>query len=152
MSKEESKEFLDQLFLIMFTLILFLKFLVEAYFEKLNPRFGHNTGVIVLVGILCSFSIYRLAGESPELLADLQFSPSLFFDIILPSIVFPSGFNMRRKKFFRNIKTIMKFGFIATLFCFAIYTASLYGVWKAGLITKWDKDLEEYVPLELDMF
>jgi NhaP-type Na+/H+ or K+/H+ antiporter len=136
----------------MFTVILFLKFLVEAYFEKLNPSFGHNTGVIVVVGIICSFTIYKLAGEEPELLVDLQFSPELFFDIILPSIVFPSGYNMRRKKFFRNIKTIMKFGFIATLFCFAIYTASLYGVWSAGLITKWDKDKNEYVKLDLDMF
>jgi len=45
---------------------------------------------------------------------------------------------MRRKKFFRNIKTIMKFGFIATLFCFAIYSAMVWGASEAGLLTKID--------------
>jgi sodium/hydrogen exchanger-like protein 6/7 len=112
----------------MLMVILFLKFMVEAWFSKVNPAFGHNTGIIVLIGMGCSFAIYRMAGDNPAILSELQFSEKLFFDIILPTIVFPSGFNMRRKKFFRNIKTIMKFGFIATLFCFAIYAAGLYGV------------------------
>lgn len=46
----------------------------------------------------------------------------------------------------------MKFGFVATIFCFAIYTAALYGVWSAGLITKWDHKQQKQVELELDMF
>jgi sodium/hydrogen exchanger-like protein 6/7 len=62
-----------------------------------------------------------------DLLKDLQFREGIFFELILPAIVFPSGYNMRRKKFFRNIKTIMKFGFIGTLFAFTIYTAMTYG-------------------------
>ena len=136
----------------MLMLILFLKFMVEAYFEKIQPAFGHNTGIIIVVGMMCSYAIYKMAGDQPALLADLQFSESLFFNFILPSIVFPSGFNMRRKKFFRNIKTIMKFGFIATLLCFGIYSAALYGVWSAGLITKFDKVKQEQVVLDLDMF
>jgi sodium/hydrogen exchanger-like protein 6/7 len=125
---EVSEEKLQEAFYIMLMVILFLKFMVEALFAKINPPFGHNTGIIVIIGMLCSFAMYKMAGDNRELLQNLQFSEKLFFDIILPSIVFPSGFNMRRKKFFRNIKTISKFGFIATLFCFAIYSAALYGV------------------------
>ena len=71
---------------------------------------------------------------------DLQFDEKLFFDLALPLIIYPSGFNMRRKKFFRNIGTIMKFGFIGTIFCFAIYTAMCYGALQAGWLTKADKD------------
>ncbi len=58
-------------------------------------------------------------------LDDLRFSESLFFNLILPLIVFPSGYNMRRKKFFKNIGTIMKFGFLGTIICFSLYTAML---------------------------
>lgn len=86
------------------------------------------------------------------MLQDLQFSPALFFDLLLPVIVFPSGFNMRRKKFFRNITTIMKFGFVATIFCFAIYSGALYGFHKGGMLTKFDHKTNEYVQLNLDMY
>jgi solute carrier family 9 (sodium/hydrogen exchanger), member 6/7 len=57
----------------------------------------------------------------------MAFDPDVFFYLILPLIVFPSGYNMRRKKFFANIGTIMKFGFIGTIICFSIYTGMTYG-------------------------
>ena len=71
---------------------------------------------------------------------DLQFSPELFFDLLLPLIIFPSGYNMRRKKFFKNIGTIMKFGFVGTLICFAVYTAMCFGASQAGWLTKADSE------------
>ena len=85
---------------------------------------------------------------------DLQFDEQLFFDLILPLIIFPSGYNMRRKKFFRNIGTIMKFGFVGTIICFSIYTAMCYGVLRAGLLTKPDPSGKngEQVPIDMEMF
>jgi NhaP-type Na+/H+ or K+/H+ antiporter len=147
-------EELKQLFYIMLLGILFLKFMVEAYFEKINPSFGHNTGVVVLLGIICSWGIYFKAQKSHDLtiLTSLRFDPNLFFDLILPAIVFPSGFNMRRKKFFRNLLTIMKFGFVGTIICFAIYTGALYGVFKAGLLSKINHTTGETENLDLDLF
>jgi NhaP-type Na+/H+ or K+/H+ antiporter len=71
-----------------------------------------------------------------DILVDLRFKESVFFDLILPLIIFPSGFNMRRKKFFNNISTILKFGFIGTLICFTYYTALTYGASKAGLLRR----------------
>jgi NhaP-type Na+/H+ or K+/H+ antiporter len=114
----------------MLLLFLALFFVVEAWFEKNKPRVGHTTGVIVLFGMLVSYLIYVAEQKSEEgevLMEDLQFNEKIFFDLALPLIIYPSGFNMRRKKFFRNIKTIMKFGFIGTMFCFSIYTAMVYG-------------------------
>lgn len=80
------------------------------------------------MGILLSYGIYKMAEADQEeklVLDDLRFSESLFFNLILPLIVFPSGYNMRRKKFFKNIGTIMKFGFLGTIICFSLYTAML---------------------------
>jgi hypothetical protein len=59
---------------------------------------------------------------------------------------------MRRKKFFNNIGTIMKFGFIGTIICFSIYTAMTYGALKAGWLTKYDDKLDKYVPLEMEIY
>jgi sodium/hydrogen exchanger-like protein 6/7 len=112
-------------------LLVFLAsfFIIEAYMEKLNPRVGHTTGIIVMMGILVSFSLHKIqktTGDDDVLMEDLRFEQGIFFDLILPLIIFPSGYNMRRKKFFKNIGTIMKFGFIGTIFCFAIYTGLCY--------------------------
>ena len=67
------------------------------------------------------------ADDADIILEDMTFDPNVFFYLILPLIVFPSGYNMRRKKFFANIGTIMKFGFIGTIICFSIYTGMTYG-------------------------
>ena len=116
--------------------------MVEAWFAKAKPRVGHTTGVIVILGIFISYLIYLLEKHDEEgviLMNDLQFDEALFFNLALPLIIYPSGYNMRRKKFFRNIGTIMKFGFIGTLFCFAIYSGMTYGCYSAGWLTKWNE-------------
>lgn len=94
------------------------------------------------MGIALSYCIYKMAESNTEeklVLDDLRFSEGLFFDLILPLIVFPSGYNMRRKKFFKNIGTIMKFGFLGTIICFSIYTAMCYGALQLCWITKFDE-------------
>lgn len=115
--------------MLLFFLAMF--FVVESIIEKKRPPLGHTTGIIVLSGMLVSFIIYKILQHNSEaeiVMQDLKFDEEIFFDLILPLIIFPSGFNMRRKKFFRNIGTIMKFGFVGTLFAFAIYTAMAYGL------------------------
>ena len=121
---------LQQIFFMMLLLFLGFFFIIEAYMEKLSPCVGHTTGIVVMLGILISYVLHKIqktSGDDDVLMEDLRFEQEIFFDLILPLIIFPSGYNMRRKKFFKNIGTIMKFGFIGTIFCFAIYTALCYG-------------------------
>ena len=59
---------------------------------------------------------------------------------------------MRRKKFFANIGTIMKFGFVGTIICFTIYTAMTYGALQAGWLTKYDDETKQYVSLDMGAF
>lgn len=144
-------ETMGHIFLVMLMAIIFLKFLLESYFEKNQPIVGHYTGVIILVGILCSYIIYS-SSEEKKLLGELRFKEDAFFNLILPTIVFPSGFNMRRKKFFRNIGPILKFGILGTLICFTFYVCGMYLLSRWGLLTKWDYEEGMYVKLNLDMF
>ena len=52
----------------------------------------------------------------------MQFSDDLFFYLCLPPIVFASGFNMQRKKFFSNIRNIVLFGLVGTIIAFASFS------------------------------
>ena len=68
------EEQIQQMFLLMLLAILFLFFLFESYFELNRPKFGHVSGLIVCVGIVCSFVVYLLAKAStigPSIMLDL---------------------------------------------------------------------------------
>ena len=93
----------------------------EAFKHKHHIRFGHEASLVCLVGFAISFGfIYAGKGEFQEL---MKFSDDLFFYFCLPPIVFASGFNMQRKKFFQNIRNIILFGLIGTFIAFASFSA-----------------------------
>ena len=123
--QEETVEFVTT-----FLIFLLFFFIVGAFFEKYKPRFGHETGVTVIAGIVFSVIFYWLNGANASLLQVYGFKSSFFFDVILPPIIFNSGFNMRRKKFFQNLGNVMVFGLVVTLVCFVLYTWGSYMVLK----------------------
>jgi len=54
----------------------------------------------------------------------MKFSDDLFFYFCLPPIVFASGFNMQRKKFFENITNIIIFGLFGTFIAFFSFSVT----------------------------
>ena len=85
----------------------------------------------------------------------VEFNDNLFFYFCLPPLVFASGFNMKRKKFFENIGNILLFGVggtIVTFACFASLTFVLQNLIKSGTIpieaNKWASD--ESMPVSLE--
>mmetsp|Transcript_8512 Transcript_8512/g.13090 ORF Transcript_8512/g.13090 Transcript_8512/m.13090 type:complete len:220 (-) Transcript_8512:1817-2476(-) len=148
------QEVAQQFFFMMLLLFLALFFIVEALVEKKKPPFGHTTGIIVILGIFISYVIHLIitkTGEGEFIMEDLRFDENIFFELILPLIIFPSGYNMRRKKFFKNIGTIMKFGFIGTIFCFALYTFLTWEALQLHLLQKTDENGNK-VDLGMGMF
>lgn len=139
---------------------LALYFIIKSIFAKYRPKCGHHSVIIVLLGILASFLIwtvvrsnYDLSHDKNEpLMSDLRFGADTFFFIVLPLIIFPSGYNMRRRKFFRNIKTICKFGFFSTFVGFTLNSGMAYYAQKLGLLTMWDVDQQKYVPLDISAY
>ena len=115
-------------FLIIFLLFLVSFFIIGAAFEKYKPRFGHETGVTIILGMIFSGFFYWGNGANRTLIEVWGFKSTVFFDVMLPPIIFNSGFNMRRKKFFQNIGNIMIFGLCVTFFCFILYSSCSWWV------------------------
>jgi len=64
--------------------------------EKKQFIFGHETGVIILMGMLISYLVtYFDSSEEGDRLV-FQFNTTIFFDLALPAILFAAGYNMRR--------------------------------------------------------
>lgn len=123
--KEETVQFV-----MIFLAFLVFFFIVGAAFEKYKPKYGHETGVTVVAGMLFSVIFYFMNGSNASLLEIYGFKSTFFFDVILPPIIFNSGFNMRRKKFFQNLGNVMVFGLVVTLVCFILYSTLSWMVLK----------------------
>lgn len=102
--------------------------------EKMHFKFGHETGMIIVVGIVISLIIRSV--EKVELREDIEsFPDELFFDVFLPLIIFATGYNMRRKNFFENITNISKFGLLGTFLTFVFYSLMTWSLFQIpGLV------------------
>ncbi|XP_054712479.1 sodium/hydrogen exchanger 6-like [Uloborus diversus] len=59
--------------------------------------------------------------ENKKLDQKATFDPEIFFNIILPPIIFHAGYSLKRKYFFRNLGTIFTYAFLGTtISCFAV--------------------------------
>ena len=68
--------------------------------------------------------------------AMLSFSPTVFFVVLLPPIIFNSGYHIQKDLFFRHLKPISLFAFGGTAICTAVVACLLYGFqWVYGMET-----------------
>mmetsp|Transcript_1659 Transcript_1659/g.1112 ORF Transcript_1659/g.1112 Transcript_1659/m.1112 type:complete len:117 (-) Transcript_1659:1297-1647(-) len=64
-----------------------------------------------------------------------KFDDNVLFYFCIPPIVFASGYNMRRKRFFRNITNIMIFGVFGTLATYIIFSGLTLWIHSYGFMT-----------------
>uniref|UniRef100_A0A8C9VAQ5 Sodium/hydrogen exchanger n=1 Tax=Scleropages formosus TaxID=113540 RepID=A0A8C9VAQ5_SCLFO len=85
----------------------------------------------LLVNVSGKFYEYTLKGEisaneisevqDNEMLRKVTFDPEVFFNILLPPIIFHAGYSLKRRHFFRNLGSILAYAFMGTVIsCFVI--------------------------------
>ena len=137
----ESSESDLEIFFMLFLAMLIFYTVIGLYMEHHKPPVGHETGVIVLVGMAISFGVKQFG--SSEAINLLEFPSLIFFQVCLPLIIFASGYNMKRRKFFSNLKNITKFGLVATILTFIIYSSLTVLLFKFVTLEKYLPDTDE---------
>ncbi|XP_041128467.1 sodium/hydrogen exchanger 7-like isoform X1 [Polyodon spathula] len=94
----------------------------------------------LLLNVSGKFFEYTLKGEinsreihnveQNDMLRKVTFDPEVFFNILLPPIIFHAGYSLKKRHFFRNLGSILAYAFLGTaLSCFVIGNL-MYGVVK----------------------
>ncbi|XP_048489437.1 sodium/hydrogen exchanger 6 isoform X4 [Plutella xylostella] len=65
--------------------------------------------------------------EQNEIDLKATFDPEIFFNIILPPIIFHAGYCLKRKYFFRNLGAILTFAMVGTALSALVIGALMYG-------------------------
>jgi sodium/hydrogen exchanger-like protein 6/7 len=119
--------------IVFFLLILYI--IGGGFMEKKHFKVGHETGIAIIIGLIVGVIISKVGSDETK--SAFGFDDTLFFYFCLPPIIFASGFNMRRKRFFENLGYIMLFGLLGTIITFAIFSALTYGFFKSGIIWRY---------------
>ena len=83
--------------MISFAMVILYLFVAKIK-QSYNIAFGHQACVVVMVGIGVSYLMKVKEGQTMQDL--VEFNDNFFFYFCLPPLVFASGFNMHRSKFF----------------------------------------------------
>lgn len=101
---------------------LWLKFPVHHGVENKDPL-TNKTYAYVFRGQVVDL-------EENEIDLKATFDPEIFFNIILPPIIFHAGYSLKRKYFFRNLGAILSFAIIGTTISSFLIGALMYGCVK----------------------
>jgi sodium/hydrogen exchanger 8 len=91
--------------------------------------------MIILVGITAGILIHLTTGrpDNESMAGDvadsmLAFSPTVFFVILLPPIIFNSGYHLHRALFFRYMAPICLFACLGTAICTVVVASIMYAL------------------------
>lgn len=117
-------------------LVLLFYMFVGSILEKYHCKIGHEAGLVIIFGMLFSFLAFN-TGHT-DLNKMVTFDENFFFYFCLPPIVFASGYNMKRKKFFENFTNILLFGLFGTLITFTAFSVMTYIVVQFDILWKYN--------------
>ncbi|OWM62957.1 hypothetical protein CDL15_Pgr020251 [Punica granatum] len=91
-------------------------------------RWANESITALLLGLLSAGVVLLCTkGKSSRL---LSFSDNLFFLFLLPPIIFNAGFQVKKKRFFKNFSTIFLFGVLGTCISFCIISLGVFWLFR----------------------
>jgi len=109
-----------EILIMIFLLMLAITF--GHFLKKSKHKYLQESGLTVLLGMLAGGILKLLSVETYMTNLSNHFG-NIFMILLLPPIIFESGYNMNKKPFFKNFGTILAYSFLGTFI--AIFTSSI---------------------------
>jgi solute carrier family 9 (sodium/hydrogen exchanger), member 8 len=114
-----STEILIMLFLMM------LSIMGGHFLKKRGHKYLQESGLTTLIGVAAGLMLKSM--DITEYTTNLSnHFVRLFMILLLPPIIFESGYNMQKKYFFRNLGSIMLYSFLGTFIAIVASSCMFY--------------------------
>lgn len=114
-------------------IVVFLLMLASTagyFLKKSGHKYLQEAGLTVIIGMLAGFTFKMVGVDFYLQNLSLHFS-GIFVILLLPPIIFESGYNMNKKFFLKNVGSVMMYSFLGTFI--AMFASSLM-FWLFGEI------------------
>jgi NhaP-type Na+/H+ or K+/H+ antiporter len=88
-----------------------------------------ESSIGIILGIIVGFIFSQIQHSIA-----ITFRTEFFFQFLLPSIIFAAGYNLKRRRFFKNFGYIFMFGILGTLVSFFTIFGLTYAFGKWNLV------------------
>ena len=108
--------------------LLMLAITFGHFLKKSQHKYLQESGLTVILGMVAGGLLKLLSVEDYMTKLSTHFG-NLFMILLLPPIIFESGYNMNKQPFFKNFGTVLAYSFLGTFI--AIFSSSLM-FWIVG--------------------
>ena len=107
-------------------IILIFYTIAAPIFQKFNFHYLHESGICMIVGTLIALISKYIGNMNDSLTTFVTFDDEMFFNIVLPPIIFSAGYNLKKRAFFKYFFYIIAFGIFGTVISFLIVSALIH--------------------------
>ena len=133
---EAEKEHSSSLAIFFVLSVLMLCIFLVHFTLQLKCHYIPESVAIIFFGALIALFMKLLPMEDFKKVE--SFSPTMFFLVLLPPIIFESGYNLHKGNFFTNIGSIMLFAIIGTTISALIVGGGIFLLGLADVVYKLD--------------
>jgi sodium/hydrogen exchanger 8 len=115
--------------------LIFISVSIGHILKKSESKYLQEAGVTTVIGILAGILLRKLSIEQTLSKLTDHFI-HLFMIVLLPPIIFESGYNINKKPFLKNIGTIFAYAFLGTGLAILASSLMFYYAGQLGLSYK----------------
>ena len=121
-------------------IILIFYTIAAPIFQKFNFHYLHESGICMIVGTLIALISKYIGNMNDSLNNFVTFDDEMFFNIVLPPIIFSAGYNLKKRAFFKYFFYIITFGIFGTIISFLTVSALIHYSNKFKFFSPFDLD------------